>query len=228
MPTKTASAGLRIAKVSLAEQAYDEIRRQILDRRLLPGARLNIDALSRDSGISSSPLREALVRLGAEGLVVFTPNAGFSIAPVPDAQQMRHLMEYRLMVEAHCARAGAERGDPEVLATLKKAADAMAALREKGVTYRLLRAYLDLEQAFHLAIVDSAHNPLISASYREHHTLLFVARLSVVPESSRFGSDESVREHREIIAAFQRRDGLKAAEAVNRHVGAALGRTGAA
>jgi DNA-binding transcriptional regulator YhcF (GntR family) len=101
MTTKTASPPRRLVKVSLSDQAYDELKRQILDQRLLPGARLNIDALSRECGISTSPLREALVRLSAEGLVVFTTNTGFSVAPVPDATQLQQYMEFRLIVAAH-------------------------------------------------------------------------------------------------------------------------------
>lgn len=222
MPTtKQVAGGLRLVKTSLAEQAYDELKRQILDQQLKPGERLNIDALSRSSGISSSPLREALVRLGAEGLVVFAANAGFSVAPVPDAVQMRYLMEYRLMVETHCARIGAQRDSAEAVASMRRATDTMAALRETGQAYRQYRHYLDQEQAFHQALVDSAGNPVIARDYRDLHLLLSVARLSVTPDSGNMGSDDAVQEHRAVIAAFEARDPQAAEAAIRGHIGSA-------
>lgn len=227
MATKSETGSLRLVKTSLSELAYDELKRQILDQRLRPGTRLNIDALSRECGVSSSPLREALVRLDAEGLVTFTVNAGYSVAPVPDAGQMRQLLEFRSLMEAHCARIGAALASGETLVAMRKAVDSMATMREKGVTYKHYRAYLDLEQSFHQAIVDSAGNHAISASYRELHLLLSVARLSVVPESNNIGSDDAVREHRKIIAAFEARDSDAAEDAVRGHIEAAQRRMSA-
>lgn len=219
--TNKAAGGLKLVKTSLAGQAYDELKRQILDQQLQPGARLNIDALSRACGISSSPLREALVRLQAEGLVVFETNAGFSVAPVPDATQMGHLLDYRTVLEAYGARIGATRGDTEALAAMKRATDTMASMRAKGVGYKQYRSYLSQEQSFHQALVDSAGNPVVSAAYRELHLILAVARLSVVPESNNIGSDEAVREHRALIAAFEAGDGAAAEAAIIGHLGAA-------
>lgn len=227
MTSKTAGS-LRLVKTSLAGQAYDELKRQILDLQLSPGERLNIDALSRECGISSSPLREALVRLQAEGLVVFETNAGFSVAPVPDATQMRHLLDYRTVLEAYGARVGARRNDVEALATMKRATDTMAAMRAKGVSYKQYRSYLSQEQSFHQALVDSAGNPVVSAAYRELHLILTVARMSIVPESNNIGSDEAVREHRAIIAAFEVGDSVGAEAAVHGHLAAARTRINAA
>ena len=218
MPAAKAAPKVRFVKTSLAEQAYDELKRQILDQRLMPGQRLNIDALTRECGISTSPLREALVRLGAEGLVTFTANAGFSVAPVPDDKQMAQLLECRLMIEAYCARQGAVGDDTKSLAAMKSATEAMAQMRKRGVSYRQSRAYIELEQDFHQALVDSAGNPVISAHYRQLHVLLSVARLSVIPESGKFGSDEAVEEHRAVIAAFEARDGAAAEAAVRGHI----------
>jgi DNA-binding GntR family transcriptional regulator len=221
MPSQSAkkvAAPVRFFKISLAEQAYDQIKRQILDQQLVPGQRLNIDALSRECGVSTSPLREALVRLDAEGLVSFTINAGFSVADVPNDAQMEQLLESRQMIECYCARYGAQRGDTDALSAMKKATDAMAQMRTKGVSYRQFRAYITLEQDFHLALVDSVGNSVISAQYQELHLLLLVARMSVVPESGVFGSDEAVNEHRAVISAFESGDGLAAERAIRAHI----------
>lgn len=225
MPATRSAPKVRLVKTSLAEQAYDELKRQILDQRLVPGQRLNIDALSRECGISTSPLREALVRLGAEGLVSFTANAGFSVASAPDDDHLAQLLEYRSMIETYCARRGAEHQDRSTsLKAMKNATEAMAQMRRQGVGYRHSRAYVGLEQEFHQALVDSAGNSVISAHYRDLHVLLSIARLSVIPQSGNFGSDEAITEHRAVIAAFEAGDGAAAESAVREHIEQAKGR----
>lgn len=229
MTLETPPARVRLVKTPLSEQAYDELKRQILDQELKPGARLNIDALSRACGISSSPLREALTRLGAEGLVVFAANSGFSVAPVPDGPQMRQLMEFRMLMEAHCARAGAEAPDHAATAMrLEKAITAMVSLRDQGANYRQYRSFIELEQRFHQNLVDSAGNHHISAAWRELHLIIGVARLSVVPDSDVLGSDAAVEEHRAIARAFAAGDGAGAERALRAHLLSALARMDAA
>ncbi|MFJ3055374.1 GntR family transcriptional regulator [Herbaspirillum sp. NPDC087042] len=209
---------IKLVKSPLSELAYIELKRQILDRELLPGDRLNIDALSRSCGISTSPLREALARLTAEGLVAFAANTGFSVESLPDAQKMAQMMDFRLLMEEHCARLGADRKDADTAAMLQQLHHEMVALRKSGVTYQEHRAYIDLEQRFHQAIVDSAGNDSISHAYRNLHLILAVSRLSVVSGSNQVGSDAAMQEHQEIVTAFAEGDGARAAAAVRGHL----------
>ncbi len=220
-----AGAALRIVKIPLTEQAYEELKRQILDQELKPAQRLNIDALSRSCSISSSPIREALTKLVAEGLVVFAANAGFSVAPVPDPQRMRQLMEYRQVMEAHCAAVGAAAGNPAICAALQQAIEDMVALRASGsVDYQQYRSFIQLEQQFHAIIVESGQNPVIAEAWSNLHLIINVARLSVVPNSNRLGSDAAVEEHRAILRAYQNQDGQAAEAAVRRHLQNAISR----
>lgn len=221
MTLNASPTGLAFSKTSLTEQAYGALRRMILDQQLRPGERLNIYALSRLHAVSSSPLREALVRLEAEGLVVFTANTGFSVAPLPGAEQMHQLLEFRLLMETHCARAGAGKGDADVISELTRATEAMAAMRRAGVGYDDYQAYFGLEQAFHQCVIESAGNAPIATAYRALDLILYVARRSIVRESGKLGSDEAVQEHRAIVAAYAARDPDGAAAAIQRHLAAA-------
>src|ERR671935_269344 len=63
------------------QRAYTELRERILNGAYSPGFRLVIDALADELGVSTLPIREAIRRLEAEGLVVFRPNAGAQVAP---------------------------------------------------------------------------------------------------------------------------------------------------
>ena len=224
IPRKTP---IKLVKSPLSEQAYEELKRQILDRELLPAEHLNIDALSRACGISTSPLREALARLTAEGLVAFAANTGFSVEAVPDAEKMRQMMAFRLLMEADCARIGAARRDPVALGALQRAQATMVALRQSGITYREHRTYIELEQAFHQTIVDSAGNQMIANAYRGLHLILAVSRLSVVAGSNQVGSDSAMAEHDAIVAAFAAGDGARAEAAVRGHLDGAAARMAA-
>lgn len=64
---------------TLRDQAYKLIRNQIVTRELPLGSHLSVADLSRDLGISNSPIREAISKLENEGLVVSHPNSGFHV-----------------------------------------------------------------------------------------------------------------------------------------------------
>src|SRR4051795_5687385 len=64
------------------ERVYREIRERILTGAYGPGFRVVIDALAEEFGVSALPVREAIRRLEAEGLVIYRPNAGAQVAPV--------------------------------------------------------------------------------------------------------------------------------------------------
>ena len=69
------------AAVTKQERVYRAIRERILSGAYGPGYRVVIDALAGEFGVSALPVREAIRRLEAEGLVIFRPNAGAHVAP---------------------------------------------------------------------------------------------------------------------------------------------------
>ena len=71
---------------TLAERAFRLVRDDILNGRLAPDARLRINLLQQRYGLGLSPLREALLRLSSEGLVVAQGQRGFAVAPVSLAE----------------------------------------------------------------------------------------------------------------------------------------------
>lgn len=86
-------------RMTAASACYLALRRDILTGQLPPGARLKIDALCRLYDSSINPVREALNRLSAEGLVVLEDQRGFSVAPV-SLDGWRDIVKGRCMVEA--------------------------------------------------------------------------------------------------------------------------------
>jgi GntR family carbon starvation induced transcriptional regulator len=98
--------------VSLSEQAYVTLRRELISCRLKPGSRTNISSLRNRFSLSQAAVREALSRLNGEGLVMTERNRGFVVAPV-SLGGYRHLVEATLVVELPCIRASIENGSTE-------------------------------------------------------------------------------------------------------------------
>ena len=77
--TTSARAGRPTGR--LADEVYDTLLGQLMSLRIVPDSRVTIDALARELGVSQTPIRDALNRLEADGLVVRVPNAGYRIPP---------------------------------------------------------------------------------------------------------------------------------------------------
>jgi GntR family carbon starvation induced transcriptional regulator len=83
---------------SLSERAFRLLRQQILNGAIQPGSKLKMDVLQREYSFSSSPLREALNRLAAEGLVIMDENRGFRAATISE-DDFHDVTTMRLLVE---------------------------------------------------------------------------------------------------------------------------------
>jgi DNA-binding GntR family transcriptional regulator len=91
---------------------HSAIRQDILTGRLLPGERLSPSALAQQHGVSLSVAREALVRLGEQGMVVSQPQLGFQVMPL-SREDLLDLTATRLDIETLALRRSVERGDVE-------------------------------------------------------------------------------------------------------------------
>lgn len=208
----------RLFRVTLAERVYETLKERILDQRLKPGARLNIDALSRELEVSSSPIREALVRLESEHLIVSELYAGYSVAPQPTQAYLGDLLDYRILIEGHCARIGCERRDPVTITALKQALDKMSQVPTIGKRYREYQRFVQADGRFHQVLVDSAHNEVFSKMYASLHALILQSRLYLNTPNDEARLKEVLDEHSRIVDAFETGDGVAAEEAVRQHL----------
>src|SRR5882757_5114305 len=86
-----------------AERVYTHVKEAVLDRRYEGGTLLNEGELAEAVGVSRTPVREALLRLEAEGLLKLYPKKGALVLPV-SAQEIADVVETRLLVEEHATR----------------------------------------------------------------------------------------------------------------------------
>jgi DNA-binding GntR family transcriptional regulator len=213
-----------LTKSTLAEQVYEVLKEQILDGALQPKTRLNIDALSKDLSVSSSPIREALARLEAERLIVSELYSGYSVAPTPAPSYLNQVLDFRILLEGACARIAAERRDPEVIEALRKVLSVMSKTHKLGAHYHQYRKFVQADARFHLIIVNSARNEVFTEVYSKMHTIagmhaiLLQSRLYLDRKHQPTPSDNVLNEHRAIVDAFVKGDGRAAESALRQHL----------
>src|SRR5213593_1067253 len=103
----------------LSDDVYETVKGLIMDSVVEPGTRLNIDALTRELGISQTPIRESLARLESDGLVIKEPLRGYRVSSRLTRDEFDDLFEYRLHIEPWAAGRAAERAGADDLARLK-------------------------------------------------------------------------------------------------------------
>jgi DNA-binding GntR family transcriptional regulator len=119
-------AARTIWRNNFVDQAYRAIKHRIVSGELGPDSQLKIDVLSRDLGVSSSPIREALRRLEHEKWVAVIPYRGAFVRPLDEAE-VRELYEIREIIELAALRKGVSHVKP---ASIKALADALADIQD--------------------------------------------------------------------------------------------------
>src|SRR6516164_2437653 len=115
----------RLENLTLWQRVYDHLREEILTGRLQPGAELGEVPLSAELGVSRGPLREAIGRLAAEGLVTVRPRRGAVVRSL-SKEEFLELYQVREGLEATAVRLAVPRLTDDDLATLQQLVDAMA------------------------------------------------------------------------------------------------------
>ncbi|MBD0860701.1 FCD domain-containing protein [Gordonia sp. zg691] len=126
---------------TLAESVYQQVRRNILEGRIVPGTRVSIRSLAESIGVSTMPTREALKRLGFEGLVEFDRRAVTITMLSPD--EIRELFTIRLRLESLATEWALGELDAQTAVTLRSILDQMTVPGIAAITWR------ELNREFH-------------------------------------------------------------------------------
>ncbi len=139
-----------------AVEAYQALRQRILDGTVSPGERLTETALSAQFGMSRIPVREALNRLQAEGLVRSAARRGY-VVPVLSRREMEDLFDARLALESYVAGRIADRITPAAVRALDELCDA----REDVIRRADVQEFLKLGRQFHVILDEACGNTVI-------------------------------------------------------------------
>lgn len=179
--------------VTKQERVYRAIRERILRGTYGPGYRVVIDSLAEEFGVSALPVREAIRRLEAEGLVVYRPNAGAQVAPA-DPGLFEQEMTVLAVLEGYATALAAPNLGPDDIAELTEINDRMVQAMERLDSLGFGR----LNQEFHTLIHERCPNAPLVGMLRDVGRRLDAIRRTVFIQIPYRGST-SVAEHRELI-----------------------------
>ena len=145
-----------------ADRAYEKIGELILQGQYKPGDRLSEEELSKISGVSRTPVRDALRRLEAEYFVVIRPNQGAEVA-VWSARDIEDLFNMRAMLEGMAASRAAERRSEEDIVTMQACVDGINLVINNRRKFDV-DAFLTENKKFHRAMLAAARSPRLSAA----------------------------------------------------------------
>jgi DNA-binding GntR family transcriptional regulator len=199
------------------EKAYAAIRTGILAGTYPGGTHLKAEDLAEAIGVSRTPVREALRRLHAEGLVDFVANRGAYVLNW-DMSDVEEVFGLRMVLETFGVELAAVRRTPEQLAQLRQLAERMSALaRERPSNY--VETIAELNTEFHKLM------HLASGVKRLSPILMQVIQIPLTMRTFTRYSDEdlarSMAHHREMVSAFAARDSQWAAAVMKSHIAAA-------
>ncbi len=186
------------------ERVYRAVRERILSGAYGPGYRVVIDALAGEFGVSALPVREAIRRLEAEGLVIFRPNAGAHVAPA-DPGLFDEEMTVLAVLEGYATALAAPELGKKGIEQLSRINDEMVAAIERLDPLSFGR----LNQEFHAVVYQHCPNAALVDLLRDVARRLDAIRRTVFVQIPYRGT-ESVAEHRRLIELL--RDGAPAAK----------------
>ena len=201
------------ARQTLTEDVYQAIKRLIMDSVIPARGRLSIDQLARDLRVSSTPIREALVRLESEGLARKEPLRGYSATPILTPEQVADLFEFRGLIEPWAAARAAQRRDDAGLARLRAEMDSIGT-PPAGHSYADYQDLAGHDDRFHRQIAELAGNHQLLRAFARTHCHLHLFRLRYTTPLG----NATIAEHREIAAAVAAGDPDGAYVAMETHL----------
>lgn len=199
------SVQLRAAatEATINAAAYRQIRSDIVSCRWMPNERLRVEAMRDYYGLGGSPIREALMRLETESLVVLEQNKGFRVSPV-SRDLLVDLTRTRVEIEGIALRWSIEAGGVEWEADLLGAFHRLSHQRKTAIN----AVWFEHHRNFHSALVAACNSPTLNAVREKLFAQAerYVA-LSIV---SKFPARNDIAEHEQIMRTALSRNAAKA------------------
>ena len=199
----------RQSYVSAAEFAYATLRGEIMEGLLPPGHRMREQELSERLQVSRTPVREALSRLLADGLLAMQPRSGLAVAELDDAGVIE-LYETREALEGTAAHLAARYANPRDIGAMRATLVAEAHAPDDPFLQQRHN------RAFHDALLAASHNRFLVRSTQVLHDALALLGPTTLARQGR--REQAQAEHRRILEAIERRDSAAAEAAMRAHV----------
>lgn len=205
--------GKKTVLKSIRDQIYEAIQESIVNNSYKPGEELQIDRLAEEFGVSTTPIREALIRLESSGLVNLIPNKGARVTAFRE-DDIRDTWEIRKLLEPYAAGLTAALDVNLEIQELNAAFETL----EKGTQDGNL--YIQSDIRLHELLYTHLSNELLKETL--HNILQRSMRMRYFAEDVSKMHDQVVQEviseHKRILQALTARDRDRTIEAVRRHI----------
>lgn len=201
-------SALSLSPRALYEEVAELLRQRIFRRELEPGSWIDELKIAEEYGISRTPLREALKVLAAEGLVTMKVRRGAYVTEVSDKDlaDVYHLLS---LLESDAAGVVAERASDEEIASLQALhAELEAAVGERD-------RFFAINEQFHMRVLELARNRWREQMVADLRKVMKLNRHNSLLKSGRI--EESLAEHRAIVAALAQRDAALTVQRMREH-----------
>jgi DNA-binding GntR family transcriptional regulator len=199
-------------KNTTAELLYTQIRQDIISLRLKPGQKLSEAQLARQYAVSRTPVKNAFVRLAAEGLVTILPQVGTIVAAI-DLQRVRDICGVRLLLESHAAAIAATCITDAHIAEIERRC---LARPTDGTPEQRRRRCFAADEFLHDLIYRLCGNAELTRIIASYRSELHRVRAANANWQDRLARSE--REMQAIAQALQARDSDRARRAMQQHI----------
>ncbi|WP_036174337.1 GntR family transcriptional regulator [Massilia sp. 9096] len=198
-----------------APQVFERLRDMIIDMSLTPGTVLSRTELAARFGLSQTPIRDALQRLGEEGLVDIFPQHATVVRPI-EVALAREAHFLRSAIELEVVHTLAERQDATLIARLKSNLARQRALAEEDDVHEFSQA----DQAFHQMMYVAAGVPNLWHIVRSQSGHIDRLRRLDLPSPGK--RERVLADHAELVGAIEQRDAALAQTVLRRHLSGTL------
>ena len=202
----------RIAPLALYQEVAERLRQRIFAHDLPPGTWVDEQALAEQYGISRTPLREALKVLASEGLVTLKPRRGCYVTEISE-RDLDEIFTIMALLEGQCAREAAVKADADGLSAL----ETIHARLESAADTRDIDAFFEANQAFHRKVQELADNHWLLHVIEDLRKVIKLSRHHSLFSEGRL--EQSLAEHRKILAALLERNADLAETGMRDHIG---------
>jgi DNA-binding GntR family transcriptional regulator len=200
---------------SLHEEVAARLRAMVFERQLAPGEWIDEMKLAQAWHISRTPLREALKVLAAEGLVRHEPRRGCRVAEVDEAEA-EQLFPVMALLEGRCAYEAVSKATPAELKELRRLHEQL----ERHAAAHNVDGYYRANHSFHSRVQAIAGNRWLDRATNDLRCFMRLLRGRQLNLPGRI--EESIEEHRKLIAAIEKRDARAAERVMQQHLLAQL------
>jgi DNA-binding GntR family transcriptional regulator len=196
--------------VRLSEQAYHLIKEKIITLDLPPLSVIDEQSLRKDLGLGRTPIREALHRLSAEGLVIIAPRRGMFVADISITDLVK-IFEVRMAMEGYCANLAAKRCTPAMIARMEETVHALEEIERDDA-----RGLMEIDERFHRLLYEAADNEFLADSLDRLHALSLRLWYLVLDRLGNVWS--AIDQHRVILGALKDGDADGAERLIKQHI----------